>query len=80
MRVVFSEASRHDLRAIIGFIAADSPARARSFLAELEQACVSLADKPLRFPLVPAYEARAYRRRPYGNYSIIMDLHAALGD
>jgi plasmid stabilization system protein ParE len=35
MRVVFSDASRMDLRSIAVFIAGDSPARARSFVAEL---------------------------------------------
>ena len=71
MRVFFSGASRHDLRAIAGFIAVDNPARANSFLDELERACMQLAEQPLRFPLLPAFEAKAYRRRPYGNYAII---------
>lgn len=71
MRVVFSDASRMDLRSIAVFIAGDSPARARSFVAELASACTSLADKPLRYPLIPEYEAKGLRRRPYGTYAII---------
>jgi plasmid stabilization system protein ParE len=71
MRIVFSDESRRDLRDITGFIAADSRSRARSYVAELASACTSLADQPLRYPLIPNYESLALRRRPYGNYAII---------
>jgi toxin ParE1/3/4 len=71
MRVIFSDASRIDLRSITVFIASDSPTRARSFVAELAGACSSLADKPFRYPLIPDYEAKGLRRRPLGNYAII---------
>lgn len=71
MRVIFTDASRVDLRNITIFIAGDSPVRARSFVAELASACTSLADKPLRYPLIPEYENNGLRRRPYGNYAII---------
>lgn len=76
MRVVFADASRADLRNIIIFITGDSPSRARSFVAELASACTSLADKPLRYPLIPEYEAKGLRRRPYGNYAIIYKVGA----
>lgn len=71
MRVSFADAARHDLRGIAAFIAADNPARARSFVAELAAACTSLSDKPLRYPLVPMYETKGVRRRPYGSYAIL---------
>lgn len=71
MRVVFADAARADLRNIAIFITGDSPPRARSFVAELASACTSLADKPLRYPLIPEYEANGLRRRPYGSYAII---------
>jgi plasmid stabilization system protein ParE len=71
MRVVFSALSRSDLRSITTFIGADSPARARTFLAELQSASAALAEQPLRFALMVGYEAQGYRRRPYGPYSII---------
>jgi len=76
MRVVFADASRADLRAITIFIAGDSPSRARSFVAELASACTSLADKPFRYPLIPEYETKGVRRRPYGNYAIIYTVGA----
>ena len=53
------------------FIAAGSPARARSFVNELRVACAALADQADRFAVIPGYEAKGYRRRPYGHYSII---------
>ena len=65
MRVIFSAASRKDLLAIAVFIAADNPARARSFVNELRVACAGLAEQADR------YEAKGYRRRPHGHYSII---------
>ena len=77
MRVAFSDLARQDLRSIAVFIAQDSPASARRFVAELEQACLSLADKPLRYPLIPEFEQQGFRRRPHGNYAIIYVVDAA---
>tara|TARA_R110002020_G_scaffold6143_6_gene25701 strand:- start:1933 stop:2226 length:294 start_codon:yes stop_codon:yes gene_type:complete len=71
MRVIFSAASRKDLLAIAVFIAADNPARARSFVNELRVACAGLAEQADRFAVIPGYEAKGYRRRPHGHYSII---------
>ena len=64
-----AEAER-DLEAIGDHIAADYPARALSFLAELRAACLGLADFPERFALVPRYEAEGVRHRVHGNYLI----------
>ena len=71
MRVSFSAKSRADLRSIAGFIAADNPTRARSFVRELQEACLNLADNPERFAVLKRYQSQAYRRRPHGNYAII---------
>lgn len=71
MKVLLSERSRRDLRAIATFIASDNPARARSFVEELTTACTSLSDRPLRYPLIPEYEAKGLRRRPHGSYAIV---------
>ena len=66
---ITAEAER-DLEAIGDYIARDNPARAISFLRELREQCLGLADMPQRFPLVPRYEAAGVRRRGHGNYLI----------
>lgn len=70
MRVIFSAASRRDMLNVLDYIAADNPHRAGSFLTELQQACLSLHDRPLRFPQLDGF-APHYRRRVHGNYLII---------
>ena len=70
MKVVISEAARLGLEQIGDYIARDNPSRARSFIAELRTACLTLAEMPRAFPIVPRYERLGVRRRPHGNYSI----------
>lgn len=45
-KLVFTPAARSDLEEIFWFIAADNPRRARSYVAEIEQACRNLRDMP----------------------------------
>lgn len=45
--LVYTPAALADLEGIFWFIAADNPPRARSYIAEIEQACRSLCDTPL---------------------------------
>ncbi len=59
-----------ELEAIADYIARDNPRRALSFVQELRDWCLSLADMPLAFPLVPRYEDRGIRHRVHGNYQI----------
>jgi len=59
-----------ELEAIADYIARDNPRRALSFVQELRDRCLSLADMPLAFPLVPRYEDRGIRHRVHGNYQI----------
>jgi len=59
-----------ELEAIADYIARDDPARALTFVQELRARCLSLADLPLAWPLVPRYEARGIRHRVHGNYQI----------
>ena len=60
-----------DLEEIGDFIARKgSPKRAETFVEELEQACMTLADGPLLFPLIPRYEKHGIRHRVHGNYQI----------
>ena len=47
-----------------------------SFIEELRDRCLSLADTPLAFPLVPRYERSGVRRRVHGNYLIFYRVEA----
>ncbi|WP_415112765.1 type II toxin-antitoxin system RelE/ParE family toxin [Paraburkholderia sp.] len=41
-----------------------------SFVRELRDKCLSLAEIPFAFPLVPRYEDRGVRHRAHGRYQI----------
>lgn len=71
MKVVLSSRATADLKEIGRFIALDNPARAASFVTELREVAVRLADLPLGFPLVPRYEAHGIRRRSFRGYGIL---------
>ncbi len=74
MKVVVTEAALADLVRIGRAIALDSPARAQTFVTELHDRCLQLADMPRAFPLLPRWEERGVRRRPYGDYLIFCRL------
>jgi toxin ParE1/3/4 len=59
-----------ELESIGDYIAADNPRRAISFVRELRDKCLGLADMAFAFPLVPRYEDRGVRHRVYGSYQI----------
>lgn len=63
-------AAETELEDIGDYIARDNPRRAVSFVRELRDKCMSLADMPLAFPLVPRYEDRGVRHRVHGHYQI----------
>lgn len=71
MRVEFTSTSKRDLQQITEFIASDNAKRAESFVAELVEACLGLAEFPLRYAVLHRYASRGYRRRPLGEYAII---------
>lgn len=77
MKVVLSSRAAGDLKRISGFIALDNPTRGASFVAELREVALRLANVPLGFPLVPRYEAHGIRRRSWKGYGI---LYSALPD
>lgn len=52
MKVFLSARARQDLQDIGDFIASDSPRRAQTFILELQQSCLELAEYPLRFPKI----------------------------
>jgi toxin ParE1/3/4 len=70
VKVVFSAEAEADFERIGDYIAKDNPWRALSFVQELHQTALSLADAPRAFPLVPRYEHHGIRRRVFGNYLI----------
>lgn len=70
MIVHFSVEAEQDLEAIGDYIARDNPRRAISFLRELREQCLGLAEMPKRFPLVQRYESEGVRHRSHGNYLI----------
>jgi toxin ParE1/3/4 len=70
MRVVISEAAYADLLDIGRAIARDSPGRAFSFVDELHERCKGLSTMAQAFPLLPGWEERGVRRRPFGDYLI----------
>ncbi len=71
MRVELSELAENDLLDIALYIAEDNPDRAVRFVNELQQSCDGLADRPLRFPLLPGFEEGGIRRRIHGRYAIL---------
>ncbi|MCK9511256.1 MAG: type II toxin-antitoxin system RelE/ParE family toxin [Pigmentiphaga sp.] len=76
MIVYLTDEAEHDLERIADYIAQDSPKRALSFVRELRKKCLSLAEMPLAFPLVPLYEDQGVRRRIHGNYLVFYRVEA----
>lgn len=74
MIVEFVVAAEADLAAIGDHIARDNPTRAVRFVRELVQACVSIAELPEAWPLVPRHAAAGIRRRVHGRYLIFYRL------
>jgi plasmid stabilization system protein ParE len=70
MKVVVSDAAYRDLLDIGRAIAKDSPRRAISFIDELHERCRGLSTMSRAFPLLPGWEDRGVRRRPFGDYLI----------
>mgnify|MGYP000559488247 CR=1 FL=1 len=70
MKVRITRQAQSDLLGIRDWIAADNPFRAESFVRELYDRCLSLADQPHRFPVVRTINGRALRKLTHGNYLI----------
>lgn len=56
MKVRFTRSAETDLADIADWIARDNPARAITFIRELRAKCMSLADRPERFPVARTVE------------------------
>jgi toxin ParE1/3/4 len=70
MKVEITSAAEADLEAIADYIARDNPVRAESFVRELYERCLDIADTPDAWPMVPRYELHCIRRRVQGRYLI----------
>jgi plasmid stabilization system protein ParE len=68
--VVITAEAEADLEDIASYVAAQSPRSALTLIRELRERCETLADAPRGYPLVPRYEEKGVRRRPFGNYLI----------
>lgn len=67
MNVQITTEAEDDLERIGDYIAQDNPRRALSFIVQLRDKCIGLAEMYEAFPLVPRY---GLRRRVHGNYVI----------
>ncbi len=70
MKLVFTDEAKADLLQIGEWIAEDNPARALTFVDELEPRCARLTTMPRAYPLVRGHENGGVRRVPHGNYLI----------
>ena len=70
MKVILTPTALRDLASISDFIARDNPLRADTFLDELHDRCLGLAQFPERFPLIERYRSLDMRRCPHGSYAI----------
>jgi toxin ParE1/3/4 len=71
MKIELSGLAESALLDIGLYIAADNPDRAFSYVEELQEACRGLADRPLRFPILPGFEEQKIHRRVYGRHGNI---------
>ena len=67
MKLVFSAHARADLTGIGDYIARDNPARALTFVEEIEKKCRALPALPFAHPLVARHEASGIRRTIHGS-------------
>jgi plasmid stabilization system protein ParE len=59
MKLVITAAAKADLLAIRRYIETDNPTRALSFVEELLDRCLALADTPRAYPMVPRFFSEA---------------------
>jgi toxin ParE1/3/4 len=70
MKVIITPRAKSDLEAISEYIAVENPARAATFVDELVDRCLTLSEKPERFPLAERLEAAGVRKLSHGSYLI----------
>ena len=78
MKVVITAAAKRDLIGIADYIRPHNPGRAASFVEELLDHCQTLADLPLRHPLVPRFERHGVRWCVHADYLIFYGVRMEL--
>lgn len=76
MKVDITSAAEADLEEIADNIARDNPVRAWSFVRELYERCLDIAEMPAASPIVPRYEHHGIRRRIHGRYLVFYRVSA----
>lgn len=76
MRVTLSREAESDLEGIGDHIGLDDPDRAASFILELRDAAMGLAEFPRRFPVLRNRSGGQIRKRSYGRYVILYEASA----
>lgn len=76
MTVLLTAEAEGDLERIGDYIALENPRRAQSFVLELRDKCMRLANMYQVFPLVLRYERQSIRRRVHENYLIFYRIEA----
>lgn len=80
MIVVLTTEAESDLETIAKYIARDSATRALSFMHKAREKCLTPADAPRGYPVVPRYEHLGIRTRSFGNYLIFYRVAAGTID
>ena len=75
MPLFFMPLAEQDLESISDYIANDNPHRALSFIQELRQQCISIAQNPLAYRLRPELEDNI-RSCAYAAYTIFFEANA----
>lgn len=70
-RVVWSRPARDDLKEIVSYIRAESPAYAKSFALRIHERITQLENFPDSGRRVPEDWTQAYKELVFGNYRII---------
>lgn len=70
MKVRITAEAESDLEGIADYIARDNVPKALSFIRDLRDKCLGLAEMPLAFPKLAHYEQSGIRHRVHGSYRI----------
>ena len=74
MQCVFSKLAEFDLEDIADYIARDKPRRALSFIGEIRERCLNIANFPEAAPLREEFGG-GVRVAPFGRYLIFYTVH-----
>ncbi|MGI2034986.1 type II toxin-antitoxin system RelE/ParE family toxin [Rhizobium panacihumi] len=74
MKIIFAREAIEDLVAIGEYIAESNPQRAASFVTDLEEKSLDLANRPFAFARLARPSAREIRRRRSGKYLIFYEV------